>query len=85
MGLRRKNTDGGEVVDGDDDELDPEGASLCASALCSGRPIRSEPTALFLLYPKPGCTPGPSGFLGTSRDELPSQQTLNLSPVSGSV
>jgi len=49
--LRRKNPEGGEAVDGDDDELDPEGRSLCISALC-GRSIHIKPKALFLLYPQ---------------------------------
>ena len=78
--LRRKNAEEGEVVDGEDDELDPEGESLSVSALYRGRLIRLEPKALFLLYLQPGCTPGPSGFLGTLRNELASQQSLDLYP-----
>ena len=48
--LRRKNTEGDEAVDGDDDELDPEGGSSCVNDPCCGRSTRLEPEALFPLY-----------------------------------
>ena len=87
--LRRKNAEEGEVVGGDDDELDPEGGSQYFRVLCGSRSARVEPKALFLLYPSKldahRCLP--SGFLGSLRDEPPPRGlarlfALFLEPVS---
>ena len=75
--LRRKNAEGVEAVDGDDDDLDPEGRSLCISApSVAARSISSpRPCSYYIL--KSGCTPEPSGLLGSSRNELAPQQCLD--------